>query len=106
MGVWPMICKIPPYYQFRRSSSKSLLTNFIAALYSPVFIFSTRWFGPSGGGGDSLDARRGNGRQAPLQFHQRCAAGDTVAFHLSLLVVEGVLESIAMGLFRNRRSFS
>ena len=92
MGVWPMICKIPPYYQFRRSSSKSSTYHFIAALNSPVFIFLMRWFGPGGGGGGSLDARRGNGRQTPLQFHQRCAAGDTVAFHLSLLVVEGVLE--------------
>ena len=30
------------------------------------------------GAGGSLDARRGNGHRAPLHFHLRCAAGDTV----------------------------
>ena len=47
---------------------------------------------PQWRGRGSLDSRRWIGRQAPLHFRLRRAAGVTVAIHLSLLVVEGMLE--------------
>ena len=50
MGVWPMICKIPPYYQFRRPSSKTVTYLFYCGLELTRFYLSNevvrpRWRG-------------------------------------------------------------
>ena len=50
MGVWPMICKIPPYYQFCRSSSKTVTYLFYCGIELTRFylfneVVRPRWRG-------------------------------------------------------------
>ena len=89
---------------FRSLFVKSLnIINFVAQRrrHSFTFIFYCIVFTcfyllhevmrPQWRGRGSLDFWRWSCRQAPLHLHLRRAAGVTVAFHLSLLVVEGML---------------
>ena len=91
MSVSLTLCKIPRHYQFRRPTSKTLVYLHFDCIVFTCFYFFHEVMRPQWRGRGSLDPRRWSCRQAPLHLHLRRAAGVTVAFHLSLLVVEGML---------------
>ena len=91
MSVSLTLCKIPQHYQFRRPTSKTLVYLHFDCIVFTCFYLFHEVMRPQWRGRGSLDPRRWSCRQAPLHLHLRRAAGVTVAFHLSLLVVEGML---------------
>ena len=92
MSVSLTLCKIPRHYQFRRPTSKTLVYLHFDCIVFTCFYPFYEVIRPLWRGRGSLDSRRWIGRQAPLHFRLRRAAGATVAIHLFLLVVEGMLE--------------